>query len=105
MKINEKHPLLPRFRPFSPVQTQNNLPIDVLSEQRCSLSKSSIASAFASSVLPTPVGPAKRKEPVGCVRRLRRAAERSTARLTASAASSWPTTRCFRDASRPSRRA
>ena len=125
---------------------------------RCSLSKSSAASALASSVLPTPVGPAKRKEPaaavtpymeketinqtcsvkkslqqaksnnfiwivyliyvilwlnhpqitesyinrsyesnfprrfsltspVGCVRRLKRAAERRTARLTAAAAS------------------
>mmetsp|Transcript_28424 Transcript_28424/g.65956 ORF Transcript_28424/g.65956 Transcript_28424/m.65956 type:complete len:211 (+) Transcript_28424:758-1390(+) len=67
-----------------------------------SLSNNCMARAFASSVLPTPVGPAKRKEPVGWCRRESFAALRSTARATASTASSWPTTLPFSSASNSS---
>ena len=49
-------------------------------------SKSSVARAFASSVFPTPVGPKKRKEPVGWCSRPNPARERSTASATASTA-------------------
>ena len=51
------------------------------------------ASARASSVLPTPVGPMKRKEPIGRRGSPRPARERRTALATSSSASSWPTTR------------
>mmetsp|Transcript_34891 Transcript_34891/g.108534 ORF Transcript_34891/g.108534 Transcript_34891/m.108534 type:complete len:228 (+) Transcript_34891:1135-1818(+) len=61
-----------------------------------SLSKSSVAKAFANSVLPTPVGPGKRKEPIGRLRLFRPAALTSTALATASAASSWPSTLALR---------
>src|SRR4029078_6581972 len=61
-----------------------------------SLSNSAAANVLASSVLPTPVGPRKTKDPIG--RRGSRIPER--ARITASAtswtASSWPITRSCR---------
>ena len=50
------------------------------------------ASAFASSVLPTPVGPRKRNEPIGFEGSLIPALERRIASVTFSTASSWPTT-------------
>ena len=48
------------------------------------------ASARASSVLPTPVGPRKTNEPTGRLASLRPARERRMARATALTASSWP---------------
>jgi hypothetical protein len=62
-----------------------------------SSSNSSAASALASSVLPTPVGPMNRKLPTGRSPVERPARARSTASATARTASGWPTTR------RPSR--
>src|SRR5579885_2450038 len=50
--------------------------------------KSSAASAFASSVFPTPVGPRKRNEPIGRFGSFRPARERRMARATAAMASS-----------------
>mmetsp|Transcript_76619 Transcript_76619/g.212067 ORF Transcript_76619/g.212067 Transcript_76619/m.212067 type:complete len:291 (+) Transcript_76619:1155-2027(+) len=60
-----------------------------------SLSKSSWAKALAISVFPTPVGPGKRKEPMGLVLLFSCAALISTALATASAASSCPRTLAF----------
>ena len=61
---------------------------------RCSsLSNRKPASALHSSVLPTPVGPRNRKEPVGRFGSDRPARERRIALATAAIASSWPTTR------------
>mmetsp|Transcript_74055 Transcript_74055/g.214529 ORF Transcript_74055/g.214529 Transcript_74055/m.214529 type:complete len:235 (+) Transcript_74055:221-925(+) len=60
-----------------------------------SLSKSSCANALAISVFPTPVGPGKRKEPMGRVLLFNCAALISTALATASAASSCPSTRAL----------
>src|SRR3954462_5841034 len=57
------------------------------------------ASARASSVLPTPVGPRKRKLPIGRSGSLRPARERRSAALTALTASSWPMTRSWRRSS------
>ena len=57
------------------------------------------ASALASSVLPTPVGPRKRKVPIGRSGSARPARERRSAVATASIASSWPTTRSWRRSS------
>ena len=57
------------------------------------------ASARASSVLPTPVGPRKRKVPIGRSGSLSPARERRSAFETASTASSWPTTRWWRRSS------
>ncbi len=51
------------------------------------------ARALASSVLPTPVGPRKRKEPMGRFSSETPARERRMASATACTASSWPTTR------------
>ncbi len=51
------------------------------------------ASALASSVLPTPVGPRKRNEPIGRRGSLMPERARSTASATAATASSWPITR------------
>ncbi len=51
------------------------------------------ARARASSVLPTPVGPRKMKEPMGRLGSLRPERARTTASATADTASSWPTTR------------
>ena len=51
------------------------------------------ASAFASSVLPTPVGPRNKKEPIGFVGSLIPALERMIASVTSSTPSSWPMTR------------
>ena len=58
-----------------------------------SVSKSASARALESSVLPTPVGPRKMKEPVGREGSDRPARARSTASDTALTASSCPTTR------------
>ena len=57
------------------------------------------ASARASSVLPTPVGPRKRNVPIGRSGSLRPARERRSASETASTASSWPITRLCRRSS------
>ena len=51
------------------------------------------ASARASSVLPTPVGPRKMNEPIGRFGSFRPARARRTARVTVEIASSWPMTR------------
>mmetsp|Transcript_3787 Transcript_3787/g.14037 ORF Transcript_3787/g.14037 Transcript_3787/m.14037 type:complete len:286 (+) Transcript_3787:922-1779(+) len=58
-----------------------------------SSSNSSAASVLASSVLPTPVGPRKRKLPVGCPPRDMPARARSTALATAVTAAGCATTR------------
>ncbi len=58
-----------------------------------SSSNRKLATAFTSSVLPTPVGPRNRKEPMGRLGSCNPARARRTALLTASSASSWPTTR------------
>ncbi len=63
---------------------------------RPSSPKRAAASARASSVLPTPVGPRKRKLPMGRSGSLMPARARRTARATAVMASSWPTTRSWR---------
>ena len=55
--------------------------------------KSASASALHSSVLPTPVGPRKMKEPMGRWGSLRPARARRMARATDFTASCWPTTR------------
>ena len=57
------------------------------------------ASARASSVLPTPVGPMKRKLPIGRSGSCRPARERRSALDTASTAASWPITRSCRRSS------
>src|SRR3977135_2826263 len=57
------------------------------------------ASARASSVFPTPVGPKNRKVPIGRSGSCRPARERRSAVATASIASSWPTTRSCRRSS------
>ena len=62
------------------------------------------ASALASSVFPTPVGPRKMNEPIGRLGSLRPARARRTARETVSIASSWPMTRPWRTSSILSRR-
>ncbi len=68
-----------------------------------SSSNSSCASALASSVLPTPVGPRKRNAPTGRFAFFTPARERSTASATACTAASWPITRrCSVSASRTS---
>jgi len=59
-----------------------------------SSSKRNSASARASSVFPTPVGPRKRKEPRGRFSGARPARARRTASATARLASSCPMTRC-----------
>ena len=59
---------------------------------RLLVSNRNCASVLHSSVLPTPVGPRKRNDPIGSrILRARRA--RGTASETARTASSWPTTR------------
>ena len=59
----------------------------------CSSSNRNSASARASSVLPTPVGPRKRNEPIGRFGSWSPARARRTAFDTAATASSWPITR------------
>ncbi len=54
--------------------------------------KRNLASARASSVFPTPVGPEKMNEPMGRLGSLRPARLRRMARATAVMASSWPMT-------------
>ena len=58
-----------------------------------SSSKSAAARLFASSVLPTPVGPRNRKEPIGFDGSLMPALLLWMASATFSTASSWPMTR------------
>ena len=60
-----------------------------------SSSNRNAASARASSVLPTPVGPRNRNEPIGRRGSRSPARARRTASDTASIASSWPTTRSW----------
>ena len=57
------------------------------------------ASALASSVFPTPVGPRKMNEPIGRLGSLRPARARRTALETISIASCWPMTRLWRASS------
>ena len=64
-----------------------------------------LASARASSVLPTPVGPEKMNEPIGRFGSLSPARERRMARDTALMASSWPTTDSWSSSSIRIRRA
>ena len=61
-----------------------------------SVSKRNSASAFASSVFPTPVGPRKMNEPIGRSGSPRPARDRRIAFDTAPTASSWPMTRSWR---------
>ena len=65
----------------------------------CSESNMNSASARASSVLPTPVGPMNRKVPIGRLGSWSPARERRSAFETASTASSWPITRSCRRSS------
>ena len=58
----------------------------------CSSSNNSRHRLRATSVLPTPVGPRKRKEPIGRLVSLRPARERRMALATAATARSWPIT-------------
>jgi hypothetical protein len=58
-----------------------------------SSSKRKSASDLASSVLPVPVGPRKRKEPVGRLGSAMPALLRRTASETAPTASAWPMSR------------
>ena len=65
-----------------------------------SSSKSCSASALATSVLPTPVGPRKRNEPIGRLISPILALLRNIASDTSLRASSWPITLCERILSR-----
>ncbi len=65
-----------------------------------SSSKSAAASALASSVLPTPVGPRNRKEPIGLSGSLIPAFERMIASVTFVTPSSCPITRLWSSSSR-----
>ena len=65
-----------------------------------SLSNSASLRALASSVLPTPVGPRNRKEPMGLSGSAMPARLLRMASLTRRTASSWPTTRWWRMSSR-----
>jgi hypothetical protein len=64
-----------------------------------SLPNMNSASAFASSVFPTPVGPRKMNEPIGRFGSFRPARARRTARETVSIASCCPMTRWWRASS------
>ena len=64
-----------------------------------SSSKRKSARVRASSVLPTPVGPRNRNEPIGRCGSDRPARERRMALATAATASSWPITRSWRTSS------
>ena len=66
----------------------------------CSSSNRNWASARASSVLPTPVGPRNMNDPIGRFGSDRPARLRRMALATAVTASSWPTTRSWRWSSR-----
>ena len=65
-----------------------------------SSSKRLAASAFASSVLPTPVGPKNRNDPIGLLGSLIPALERMIASVTFVTPSSWPITRLCSSSSR-----
>ncbi len=65
----------------------------------CSESNMNSASARASSVFPTPVGPTNRNVPIGRFGSCSPARERRSAFETASTASSWPMTRSWRRSS------
>ena len=69
-----------------------------------SLPNMNSASALASSVFPTPVGPRKMNEPIGRFGSLSPARARRTAFETIPIASSWPMTRPWRASSMLSRR-
>ena len=71
----------------------------------CSSPKTASASAFVISVLPTPVGPKKRKEPIGRCGSFNPTRPLLTALATALTASSCPTTRLCSVFSRRLRRA
>ena len=71
----------------------------------CSLPKTASASALEISVLPTPVGPKNRNEPIGLLGSFKPTRPRLTAFATAVTASSWPTTRLCSVASNFFRRA
>ncbi len=68
------------------------------------LPNSASASALASSVLPTPVGPRNRKLPIGRFGSPSPARDRRTASATTDTASSWPTTLWCSCSSSPSSR-
>src|SRR5207237_204478 len=79
---------------------------DISSRIRASSeSKRNSASARANSVLPTPVGPRKMKDPIGRRGSFNPARPRRTAWDTATMASCWPITRLWRSSSMRSRRA
>src|SRR5215831_13494682 len=71
-----------------------------LMSKRMNSLPSNVASCFASSVFPTPVGPVKRKQPAGLSGWPRPARARLVACATACTASSWPNTTRFSDSSR-----
>ena len=87
-------------------ETENFSMYSDMSMRTMALSSPNMASARAlqSSVLPTPVGPRNRKEPMGRFSSLRPARARRMARATALTASSWPMTRLCSASSRWSRR-
>ena len=68
----------------------------------CSSSNRVAASVLASSVLPTPVGPRNRNEPIGLDGSLIPAFERRMASVTRRTPSFWPMTRLCSSSSRPS---
>ena len=70
-----------------------------LMSKRCSGTPSAAASRRASSVLPTPLGPTNRNDPIGCSGSRMPAMSRLTARITCSMAGSWPNTPARRAAS------
>ena len=70
----------------------------------CSEPKTVSASALDSSVLPTPVGPRNKKEPIGLAGSFSPTRPRLIAFATASTASSWPITRLCSSFSRLARR-
>ena len=76
-------------------ETENFSIYSLMSIRTMFFSESNRASArvLASSVLPTPVGPRNRKEPMGRSGSAMPARERRMASDTRRTASSWPTTR------------
>ncbi len=83
-------------------ETENFSPYSDMSMRTmaCSSSKRNSASALASSVLPTPVGPRNRNEPVGRLGSLRPARERRTESATVATARFCPMMRLPSSASR-----
>ena len=64
-----------------------------------SVSNNVLAKVFASSVLPTPVGPKNKNEPIGLFSSFKPALALNIALATASTALSWPTTLFWSSAS------